>query len=157
LSKAGKKRLEETMGYLAAVLPIYDTRMSTLDLLAEVLRGTDYDGSTRAGISDPTPAQAAQLEEHHRRQQSLRDNEVLLLHHAKMQYALINGIPNDIDTKAIVRQHQCQGGKLSRIDPEGWEREGLCEALAVTRSGLCRPCYQLWWRWSKEQPIEGAA
>ena len=158
MSKAGIKRVEEAASIIASLLPIYPTRMNTLDLLAEVLRGTDYDGSTRAGISDPTPAQAAQLEQHHIRQRSIRDNEVLLLHHAKMLYALLNGIPNDIDTKALVRQHQCRGGAASVVDAEGWEVPGLCEALADTRDGLCLRCYQRRWKWSKEHPaIEGAA
>jgi hypothetical protein len=160
LSKAGIKRLEETMGYLAALIPIYPSRMDTLDLLADPRRGTDYDGNTRApGHSDPVPAQAAQLEPHHRRQQAIRDNEVLLLHHAKMLYALINGIPNDIDTKSLVRQFQCQGGKLSAIDPadpmEGWRIDGLCEALYDTRDFLCKRCYQRRWKWGKES--EGVA
>lgn len=147
--------MEEAAGIIAVLLPIYSTRMNTLDLLAEVLRGTDYDGNVRSGISDPTPMQAAQLEQHHIRQRNIRDNEVLLLHHAKMLYALIQGIPNDIDTKALVRQFQCQGGKLSAIDQtdpaEGWRIDGLCEALYDTRDFLCKRCYQRRWKWSREQ------
>jgi hypothetical protein len=156
--KAGTRRLEETASIVAALLPIYPTRINTLDLLAEVLRGTDYDGNVRSGISDPTPAQAAQLEQHHLRQRNIRDNEVLLLHSAKMLYALIQGIPNDIDTKALVRQHQCRGGTGSVVEPEGWELPGLCERLYDTRDYLCTRCYQRRWNWSREHPrIEGAA
>ena len=157
MSKAGIKRVEEAAGIIASLLPIYPTRMNTLDLLAEVLRGTDYDGSTRAGISDPTPAQAAQLEQHHIRQRNIRDNEVLLLHHAKMLMALINGIPNDIDTKALVRQHQCRGGTGSVVEPEGWELPGLCDRLYDTRDYLCTRCYQRRWNWRNDQAKADAA
>jgi hypothetical protein len=126
--------------------------------LAEVMRGTDYDRSTaRAGISDPTPTLAAD-DQHRIRQRNIRENELMALHHLKMLYALIQGIPNDIDTKALVRQHQCRGGTGSVVEPEGWELPGLCERLYDTRDYLCTRCYQRRWNWSKDNPrIEGAA
>src|SRR6185503_10391957 len=141
-------------------LPIWDTRIDTLDLLAEVLRGTDYDGSTRAGIGDPTPALAAD-DQHRIRQRNIRDNGLMAKHHLKMLYALINGIPSDIDTKALVRQFQCQGGRLSAVDPadpaEGWRIDGLCEALYDTRDFLCKRCYQRRWKWGRDQAEDVAA
>ena len=158
MSKAGTKRLREAEITLAVVQRMYPRASDTVNLLAQVLRGTDYDGNVRSGISDPTPAQAFQLEPWHIWERDVDHNIVLVVHHVNELFRLMNKAPSDIDTKALVRQHQCRGGAASVVDAEGWEIPGLCEALADTRDGLCLRCYQRRWKWSKEHAaIEGAA
>ena len=151
--KAGINQIDEAVDYLTAVRAIYPSRMNTLDLLADPRRGSDYDGNTRAGISDPTPAQAAQLEQHHLRQRNIRDNLILAVHHARMVWSLVNGIASDINTPDLVKQARCTGGAPS-LEP--WVREE-CSELAVTRDGLCSACYQRRHHWRRTHPLEGAA
>lgn len=152
------KQLDDAIGYLAAVRPIFLTRMDTLNLQADPRRGTDYDGNTRApGISDPTPAQAAQLERHHRRQQAIRDNLILLVHHSRMVYALVNGIDSDINTKELAAKHRCHVTGAEAL--ESWARPD-CENVIGERSTtmLCDACRQRRDDHRRKQArIEGAA
>ena len=153
MSKAGIKTLRDASDTLAAITRIYPSRSDTLDLLADPRRGTDYDGNVRSGISDPTPAQAFQLEKWHNLQQQIRDNLVLLSHHAMMLHSLLNRVPSDLDTQAIARQHRCSPPPQQAM--ESWVREE-CAELAVTRDGLCGACYQRRHHWQGKQ-IQGAA
>ncbi len=158
MTKAGIKYIAEIIEYAQATQPIYPSRSDTLKLLGEVLRGSDYDGNTRSGISDPTPAQAFQLKPWHDKADRISAHLIEARNHMKLAYQEIVSVPSDMDTKALVRQHQCRGGASSVVDVEGWEIAGLCEALADTRDGLCYRCYQRRWKWSREHPrIEGAA
>jgi hypothetical protein len=156
LTKAGTQQAKiigETIDILRTVESIFPSRYDTLALQCSPLRGTDYDGSTRSGISDPTPSQAFELSPHHRRQQSIRDQVVLVRHHAQMLAMYVNGIDSDLDTSAIARQHRCSPPPEQAM--ESWVREE-CGELAVTRDGLCGACYQRRHHWQGKQ-IQGAA
>ncbi len=158
--KAGINQIDEAVDYLTAVRAIYPSRMNTLDLLADPRRGSDYDGNTRAGISDPTPTQAAQLEQHHLRQRNIRDNLVLAVHHARMVWSLVNGIASDIDTSAIAQLHRCTGG-MGMDGAEEWG-DPTCTALADRdyghNAGLCSKEIRARNRWeARQQQISGAA
>ena len=159
LSKAGTKRLREAEITLAVVQRMYPRASDTVNLLAQVLRGTDYDGNVRSGISDPTPAQAFQLEPWHIWERDVDHNIVLVVHHVNELFRLMNKAPSDIDTKALVRQHQCRGGTGPAWSSLRAGRSPACaRALYDTRDGLCSRCYQRRWKWSREHSsIEGAA
>jgi hypothetical protein len=142
---------------LAAVRPIFKPRVDTLDMLADPRRGTDYDGTRASGISDPTPAQAAQLERHHHRQQAIRDNLILLVHHSRMLYSLINGIESDFNSGELAAKHRCHVAGAEALEP--WARPECTNVIgeqSVTK--LCDACRQRRDEWRRKQrAIEGAA
>jgi hypothetical protein len=132
---------------------LYPSRWHTLSLLANPVTSPSYDGTTRSGISDPTPTQAFNLAQWHDLQMEIRAEAAEAAGPAARLVQLLNRIPSDLDTAAIARQQRCTGGEPS---VEGWTRPE-CSELAVTRDGLCSACYQRRHHWRKAQPIEGAA
>ena len=144
---------------LAAVTRIYPSRTDTLDLLTEVLRGSSYDGNTRApGISDPTPTQADQVGPWLALRDQIRDDLILAAHHIDMLYQKLNRVPSDINTRELAEKHRCQP-PAGKEGLEPWVRPECTGIIGeFSEIMLCDACRQRrdYWR-AKQARIEGAA
>jgi hypothetical protein len=130
---------------LARCIPIIRDRLDTLELLCSPLSGSKADGTSRSGISDPTPAQALALMRYHDLQGEIQATLADIKAGPIRLWELLHRVPSDIDTASLVARHRCTGGEPST---ESWVRPE-CTNLAVTRDGLCDACRQRRDRWQR--------
>ncbi len=97
------------------------------------------------------------MERHHNRQKAIRDNLVLLVHHARMVYALVNGIDSDLDTGELAAKHRCHVAGAEALEP--WARPECTNVIGErSTTKLCDACRQRRDEWRRKQArIEGAA
>ena len=157
MSKAGHtiRRLTQARDDLERIIKIYADRHDTVELLGDPRRGSDYDGNVRSGISDPTPTHAMHLAVWHDLLGDIETTAVESYTSTARLWQLLNRVPSSFDSKQEADRARCTGG-VGRPGDDTWG-DPTCERLAVTRTGLCSPCYQREHHWLRAAPIEGAA
>jgi len=162
LHKAGHNQLRHALTDLTAASAMYPSRIDTLNLLANPLKGSDYDGNAPSGIGDPTPAQAFTLDRWHRMQEdiALAVHEVRV--HSAILVQLLNRVPSDVDPRRLAELHRCSGGVIDSkgkpcLDP--WTRPECTNIVGEqSTTGLCDACRQRRDHWLRRQAeLEGAA
>src|SRR5262245_55934868 len=140
--KAGTRQARDIQGAvndLMRCIAVHARAVDTLRLLGDPLRGSDYDGTSRSGISDPTPAQAFALTWVHAKQQRIDDKVRAVAFAANDLLVELVSVPSDVDTSSIAAKHRCTGG----MGMEGCEVWGdpTCTAIADRdhghNAGLC--------------------
>ena len=142
------QQTRQDLTYIARWLP---AALATLDLLADPLRGTDYDQTNTPGIGDPVPGLAHVHGPWIARLADIRAVAAILEAQARLLAQHVAAVPVTDDERDR-REFQCSGG-LHRLDYEGWERH--CEANWLRRTGmnafLCSNCIRKQDRWRKER------
>jgi hypothetical protein len=160
LSKAGTQQakiINEAIDLLTATVKVFPSRYETLHLQCDPLRGTDYDGNVRSGISDPTPSNAFALSPHHIRKESIRQHLVLVIHEARTLYQLVNGIDSDLDTGALALLHRCTGGDVGDTRGQSWTRPECTNILGEqSTTKLCDACRQRRDEWRRKPENQAA-
>lgn len=153
-----QRQLDQTLynvGFLRRIAP---NRINNLRLAGDPRQGTDYDrAGGKGGISDPTPIQAANLEQYHLLEQRIIDGIRQLYELSDHVLRLAQSAPSEVDTARIAEQQRCTGGMgMEGGDdpaPVGWgkvECRGVYEKATGHNQGLCSACIRRRNRWEEE-------
>ena len=141
MTKAGTAKLDEAIENLVKARKIYKKQYETLVDLGDPRRGSDYDGNTRAGISDPTPTHAFHLRPWHDLRDEVDLDVVEVCARSRLLVQHLNRVPSDVDTKELAAKHRCHVMGAEAL--ESWARPECTNVIGEgSTTMLCDACRQ---------------